>query len=406
MFVTQNVQLQPSKRQEKYFLQACGVARQAYNIMLQYSISEYDCYKRGELEEKPSVSGYSLCNTYNKIKKCLLPYTKDVTKHAPEKAVMALGEAYKRFFNGLGKFPKFKKKKHGVGSFTMLGGTKTDYSYQDRKLKLPGSRKLGLVRTTQKPRFQGKITKITIKQHAGKWYAAISYEMSKDSPILPAKPKQGTVGVDLGIKELAVLSDGTVFENPRAYVRAQAKLRKEQKSLSRKTKGSSNWKKQLLRMQRAHKRVADARKYHLHQLTSHLSKNYEKVVIENLNVSGMKRNRKLSKHISDAGLYEVRRQLTYKCEWYGTELVVADRFFPSSKICSGCGAKKEKLSLSERTYNCGVCGLSIDRDLNAAINLREYDVCSSACGEGSAGSRLRSEVELPSVKQESGGVKA
>lgn len=381
MYVTHQVQLQPSKRQEQYFKQACGVSRQAYNIMLQRSRDAYECWQYGEIEEKPSVHEYSLRKEFNKLKKLLLPWTKQVTKYAADSAITNLAFGYGSFFRGAG-FPRFKRRKHGTGSYTMCGGPKTDYAFSGRKLKVPGSRKLGLVRTTQSPRYEGVIKKVTIKQRAGKWYATICYEVSSETPLIPTKTKLGTVGVDLGIKDLAVLSDGTVFDNPRAYVRAQRKLRKEDKALSRKVRGSSNWEKQLLKLQRAHKKVSDVRKGYLHNLTSHLSKNYQKVVIEDLNVRGMTKNRKLSKHILDAGFCEIRRQLEYKCEWYGSELVVVDRWFPSSKLCSQCGAKKEKLTLNERVYNCASCGESLDRDLNAALNLAGYDSCPTACGDG------------------------
>lgn len=406
MYITQQVQIVPSKRQEVYLLQACGVSRQAWNIMLQRSINAYECWSRGELEEKPDVSKYALRKEYTKIRKLLLPYTYKVSKHAGDHSLYALGDAYKRFFKSISNFPKFKRKKHGVGSYTMSGGPKSDYSFQDRKLKVPGFKKLGLIRTSQKPRFKGKICKVTISQRAGKWYAAISYEISGETPLIPSKNKSGVVGVDLGIKELAVLSDGTVFENPRTYAKSQKKIRKENKSLSRKVKGSRNWKKQLLRLQKAHKRIANIRKWHLHNLSSHLAKTYNKVVIEDLNVSGMSRNRKLSKHILDAGFYELRRQLDYKCKIYGTELVVADRFYPSSKLCSRCGHKKEKLSLSERTYSCERCFLNIDRDLNAALNLMAYDICATACGEESSGFDSIIGTKLSFMKQESGTIEA
>lgn len=403
MHLAHKVQLQPTKQQEQYLLQACGISRLAYNIMLQRSRDAYECWQYGEIEDKPSISGYSLNKEFNKLKKLLMPYAYEVTKYAPQHAIYSLGEAFKKFFKGAG-FPKFKKKKYGAGSYTMAGGPKSDYFFQGRTLKVPGSNKLGLLRTTQPPRFKGKICQVTISQHAGKWYAAISYEISSEAPIIPSKTKSGVVGVDLGIKELAVLSDGTVFENPRAYVRAQANLRKQNKSLSRKVKGSINWKRQVVRLQRAHKKVSDIRKWHLHNLSSHIAKNYDRVVIEDLGVVEMTKNRRLAKHVLDAGFYELRRQLAYKCELYHTDLVVVDRFFPSSKLCSKCGHKKEKLALDERTYNCKNCGLSLDRDLNAALNLKAYDTCASACGEESSGKGLRSGVKLSSMKQESSGM--
>lgn len=176
----------------------------------------------------------------------------------------------------------------------------------------------------------------------------------------------------LGIKTLATLSNGKVFVNLQAYRLAERKLKRLQRSLSRKVKGSNNRNKARLKVAKAYKRVADIRKDYLHKLTSYLAKNFECVVIEDLNVSGMLSNHKLAKSIADLGLYEFRRQLEYKCKIYNTELIIADRWFPSSKTCSNCGCIKESLLLNERTFNCNDCGFIIDRDLNAAINLSKW----------------------------------
>ncbi|NEO03324.1 MAG: IS200/IS605 family element transposase accessory protein TnpB [Moorea sp. SIO3I7] len=180
------------------------------------------------------------------------------------------------------------------------------------------------------------------------------------------------VGVDFGIKTLAVLSSGVEFKGLKPYRNAQRKLSRVQRKLSKKVRGSQNYSKTKLEVQKLHRRVADMRKDYLHKMTTYIAKNHSVVVIEDLNVSGMMANHKLAKVIGDNGLYEARRQLQYKCERYGAKLVVADRFFPSSQLCSSCG-NKQPMPLSERIYDCGCCGNKIDRVGHASLNLEHYN---------------------------------
>ncbi len=229
--------------------------------------------------------------------------------------------------------------------------------------------------------------KITISKQAGDWYLSCSYEFT-----LTTTPKTTeVVGVDLGIKTLATLSTGEVFKSMKPYKKAQNKLAKLQRQLSRKVKHSSNWYKAVVKLAKQHRRVANIRLDALHKLTTYLAKNHGIVVIEDLNVSGMLANHKLAKSIADQGFYELRRQLEYKCQWYGCELVVVERFFPSSKTCSSCGHVQD-MPLNIRTYDCPECGLSIDRDLNASINLRKR-VCNSE-ETSECKTHLRSAVSL------------
>ena len=218
----------------------------------------------------------------------------------------------------------------------------------------------------------------------------------------PMKPL-AIVGVDLGIKTLATCSDSEVFENPKALGKNLKRLKKLGRLVSRKKKGSKNRRKAADRLSKFHKKISDIRKDTIHKITSHLTKTKSMVVIEDLNVSGMMKNHCLARAISDVGFYELRRQLEYKGGWYGCQVVVADRFFPSSKTCCECGVIKTDLSLSDRVYVCP-CGNEIDRDLNAAINLERYITASSAgnyaCGEIGSGSTRKSGVKLTSLKQE------
>ncbi len=212
---------------------------------------------------------------------------------------------------------------------------------------------------------QVKPKSVSISRQADKWFISFRFDVEKQE-----SNNIGIVGVDLGVKSLATLSTGEVILGSKPYQRFEVKLSRLQWLNRHKVRGSANWKKAQMQIARLHQKIANIRKDALHKLTTLLAKNHGTVVIEDLNVSGMMANRKLSKAIADMGFYEFRRQLTYKCELYGSKLVVVDRWFPSSKTCSNCGTKKETLSLKERVFQCSHCGFEIGRDLNAAINLR------------------------------------
>ena len=207
---------------------------------------------------------------------------------------------------------------------------------------------------------------MTVSQRAGRWYASLTVERD-DKPVMNP-PKGGAVGVDLGVKTLATLSDGTIIENPRYLKKSERKLKKAQRALSRKIKGSNRRAKAKAKVTRIHAHVANQRLDGLHKFTTWLSRKYSDISIEDLHVAGMVKNHRLAKSIADAAFGEFRRQLEYKTARTGARLHVVDRWYRSSKTCSDCGRVKAKLSLSERTYRCDSCGLTMDRDLNAAIN--------------------------------------
>ena len=207
---------------------------------------------------------------------------------------------------------------------------------------------------------------MTISRRGGRWYAALTVE--RDEPVKKAL-KGGAVGIDLGVKTLATLSDGTVIPNPHHLQADERRLKRAQKALSRKTKGSKRRAKARERVARIHARITNRRNDTLHKLTTMLAQTYSDISIEDLNVAGMVKNHHLAKAVQDASFSELRRQLEYKTARTGAKLHFVDRWYPSSKTCSNCGSVKAKLSLSERTYKCEHCGLVIDRDLNAAINI-------------------------------------
>lgn len=230
-----------------------------------------------------------------------------------------------------------------------------------RKIQLP---KIGLLKTYEELLIGLTPKTAIISRTAQRWFASFSYEID----IQPTDRVRAIVGVDLGIKTLATLSSGETFANPQPYRTLERQLKRLQKAAGRKVIGSTNRHKANQKLAKKHAKVPNIRQDTLHKLTTHLAKNHGQVVIEDLNVSGMMANRKLAKSIADFGMYEFRRQLTYKCELYGSKLITVNRFYFSSQTCSCCGDIQD-MPLKERVFNCSSCSTSIDRDLNAALNL-------------------------------------
>ena len=265
-------------------------------------------------------------------------------------------------------FPRFKSK-NTVMRFAYSTGFTAPTAGDPYGLKLP---RIGRVHCMENvyDRVNGaRLVRITVSRRAGNWCASLTVE--REQPSSPAHTlKRGAVGVDLGVKNLATLSDGTVIPNPRALGARLKALRKAQKALSRKVKGSARREKARERVARLYARVADVRADAIHKATTMIASNYSTVCIEDLHVAGMVKNRHLARSLSDASLGEFRRQLEYKTARTGAVLRTVGRWYPSSKTCSNCGTVKAKLPLSERTFNCDACGLLMDRDLNAAINIQ------------------------------------
>jgi putative transposase len=284
------------------------------------------------------------------------PWYYECSKSPPQQALMALREAWKRCFNKTAGVPKFKKKGQR-DSFTLEGTVKI---LGNNKIQVPV---IGILKTYERlPQVLMK--SCTISRSADRWFISFRFDVKQQEVC-----QTSIIGVDLGIKTLATLSTGEVVQGTKFYKKSAAKLSRMQWLNRHKVIGSNNWKKAQLVLAKLHRKIAKIRSDTLHKLTTILAKNHGVIVIEDLNVSGMMANHKLAASIADMGFFEFRRQLTYKCQLYGSKLVVVDRWFPSSKTCSNCGVKKETLSLGERVFECSHCGFKIDRDLNAAINL-------------------------------------
>ena len=363
MRISFKTELKLNNHQRTQLAKHAGVARHAWNWGLDLCKKILDHNRINPEERLKFPSAIDLHKLLVEWVKVENPWYYEVSKTSPQYALRHLSVAFTDFFkkksmNGrpVG-FPNFKcKGQHD--SFTLEGTIKINH----RSIQLP---KLGILKTYERLP-QGLTPKTAvISRTAERWYISFSYEIEPT----PLAKNQSVCGVDLGIKMLATLSTGETFVNPQPYRKSQAKLARLQKAASRKVKGSNNRHKANMRVAKQHARTANIRRDTLNKLTTHLAKNHGQIVIEDLNVSGMMANHCLAKSIADLGLYEFRRQLTYKCELYGSKLTLVSRFYPSSKTCSCCGHIQD-MPLKERIFDCQQCHASIDRDLNAALNLK------------------------------------
>jgi len=351
--VAHKIELKANQTQKTYFRKACGVSRFAWNWGLAHWVKQY--------EEGHRPSGMSLKKEFNQIKRAQFPWTYEVTKYASQQPFLDLQDAWSRFFKKQAERPKFKKKGKSRDSF-YVGGDQI--KFDERRIWIPN---LGWVRTREKLRFKGKINSVVVSRTADRWFVSVQVEADI---LVPQHEKQMPTGIDVGIIHLATLSTGIIFEAPKPLKKLLRKLKRMNRELSKMQKGSHRFEKQKLKLARLHARIANIRRDHLNKITTWIADHHSDIGLEDLNVQGMMKNRKLSRAIADLGFYEFKRQLTYKLSWRGGKIHLFDRFYPSSKKCSNpdCERSKEELSLSERTYSCE-CGLTIDRDLNAARNL-------------------------------------
>ena len=372
LHISHKIELKPNNAAKTHFKKAFGCARLAYN----WGLAKWqENYKLGI-----KTSAYDLINGFNAIKKEQYPFVYEVSKYATQQPFLNLDKAFKKYFADLKKgkvsYPKLKKKKDNQGSYHICGDS---ISIEDDKyLRVP---KLGLVKMKEKLRFDGKINNVVISQKANKFYASFSMEITEaeyERTHKSIKKVRAKVGIDLGISNFATLSNGLVIKSPKPLdkltkliVRRQRQLNKKvhPKTKGDKTKKSKNYLKASNKLAKLHTKIANIRLGFLHKFTSHLVRNYDEISLETLQVSNMLKNHKLVKSLSDVSLSKFNEILEYKAKYNGVSIRRADRFYPSSKTCSHCGAIKSKLGLSQRTFICDSCGYTIDRDLNASINL-------------------------------------
>jgi putative transposase len=365
------IRLNPTPEQEAYFRKASGTARFVFN----WALARWKDYRA----QGRRVSMHDLKKEFNQIKREHFPWVYDVTKCAAEQEFTNLGQALANYFRKkkAGRLPKLsrprkdgeqggfrrlKTKKQGYGSFYLANDK---FSVDGHTVQIP---KLGRVNMTERLRFEGKIVSATVSYRASWWWIAITV----DTPTPPNQPKPLTaVGVDVGLKALAVVSTGEVVENQKHLARRMRRMKRLQRALSRKQSGSQNRARAVVRLAKAHFKVACARKDVAHKFTSRLVQQAAVIGMEDLHVSGLLKNHRLARAISDAAWAEIGRQLSYKAPTAGSQVIWVDRFFPSSQLHHGCGGRKADLSLNERSWKCPVCGQVVERDLNAALNIRD-----------------------------------
>ena len=388
MLMTKKVKLNPTPEQEILFRKSAGVARWPYNYLIAERERIYKAYLDNDKQGEKTISENSVRKQITVLKKTTHTWLKEVGCNVIKQAVKDADSAYKRFFTAGNGRPKFKSKRKSKLSFYV--------NYESLSWKNGGFRgeKIGFVKTSEPlPRIQkGQHYSNPRITYDGKyWYLSVGYEVIDKQVSLTDE----SIGIDLGVKYLAVCSNGKKYKNINKTKRVKQlkrKLRKAQRRLSRKMEhhiigydskrkpiydrplyDCRNFQKQKKEIQLLHRKLTNIRNNYLHQTTSEIVKTKpSRIIMEDLNITGMMKNSHLAKSIAEEKLYEFIRQMKYKCQLYGIEFLQVDKFYPSSKMCSGCGNIKRNLKLSDRIYHCDCCGLTIDRDYNASLNLANY----------------------------------
>jgi putative transposase len=370
--------LDPTPRQQRTLASHAGAARLAYNWGLYLVQERLEQRRAGEDVEVPWTLP-ALRREWNRAKHEVAPWWAENSKEAYSSGLDGLARALKNWADSRAgrrkgrpvRFPHRKRKgrcrdacRFTTGAIKVL---------PDRKhVRLP---RIGILKTHESTRKlarrlehgTARILAATITRTADRWFVSFTVEVQRTTPA--SHGHDTVVGVDVGVRHLATLSTETIIPNPRALERSLRKLRRLNRQLARRKPSSKRRRQTRRRLARVHARAANLRRDALHKLTTTLATQHATVVVEQLNLAGLVQNRHLARALADTGLAEMRRQLTYKTSWYGSQLVVADPFYPSSKTCSACGWVKAKLTVAERTFSCDTCGLFLDRDLNAARNL-------------------------------------
>lgn len=373
--ISHKIELVPNNKAKTHFKKAFGCSRLAYN----WGLAKWQEYYKQGIKK----SHLELKKEFNAIKKEQYPFVYEVSKYATQQPFLNLNLAFNKFFKDLkqGKisYPKFKKKREGFGSY-YIGGDQVIIK-DNKYLKIPN---LGNVKLREKLRFIGTINSVTISQKADKFYASFSMQISQDeynkTHKITIKNNQ-SVGIDLGIKEFISLSNGLQIKAPKPLNKLNRFLVKRARQLSKKQhaktkqealqgiKKSNNYIKASMKLNKLHSKISNIRADFLHKLSSLIISNFNYIGLESLNTQGMMKNHKLAKSLSDVSFYEFNRQIEYKAKYQEKEIYRVDKFYPSSKICSSCGNIKDNLTLKDRVYICNECGLKIDRDYNASLNL-------------------------------------
>lgn len=375
-------ELDPNNKQRGLFGRCAGASRFVYK----WGLIEW----KRQYEDGGKPSAYSLRVKFNANKAELCPWIKELPYAVTESAFENLGKAFQNFFrrvkNGESEVGYPKPKKRGQHNSFQLRGYKTtnDSIWLGKWFGWVRFKERGYIPAGVAYQVNGGATYCTISERAGRWFVSVQVEEPDMKPINGS----GAIGVDVGIKNLVASSNGQIFNATKALYKYERKLARLHRELSRRKKGGKNWKKTKGKISKVYRKVTDVRRHAQHQASHYLVEDLQPqvIILEDLNIKGMLKNRRLAKAISDAGMSELHRQITYKADWRGIQVIKADRWYASSKTCSGCGCIQSTLTLSDRVFNCPDCGLTIDRDLNAARNL-------AALGEPPNGRELSRELK-------------
>ncbi|MCX4909490.1 RNA-guided endonuclease TnpB family protein [Streptomyces sp. NBC_00878] len=359
----------PTDAQAAELSRTFGCVRKVYNMAL---AARTEAWTRQERVNYNATS--AMLTTWKKTEE--LAYLNEVSSVPLQQTLRHLQTAFTNFFGKRAKYPRFKSRKKSRKSAEY---TTSGFRFRDGQLTLAKMAEPLDIRWSRHLPEGVKPSTVTVSQDAaGRWFVSM---LCEDPIVAPLPAADSAVGVDAGLDHLLTLSTGEKISNPGHERKDRARLAKAQRNLAKKTKGSANRAKARLKVAKVHARIADRRRDHLHKATTRLVRENQTIVIEDLTVQNMVQNRSLARAISDAAWREMRNMLEYKCDWYGRDLVVVDRFFPSSKLCSSCGALQEKMPLHVRTWICD-CGTTHDRDVNAAKNLLALGLSVSVCGAG------------------------
>ena len=361
MITSHKIELRPTRSQHDYLAKCAGTMRYVYNQLV--SKSQNEKYGRKTFQK--------FCVNLRQS----TPWMKDVASRACYEAADNFHRAMTNFFDSC--MVKRKGRRYSKPSFKKKGvrdkfqfSSPSHFKVEGRKLKIQGLKEKIWMR--ERIRFDGTVKAVSVSYQDGKWFATFRIETTSDTQPSQEAARKPSVGIDLGISQFAVLSTGETIANPRHLRRKLRLLRRRQKQVSSKVKGSRRRERAKAKVSRLHRKISDKRYNFQHLIVNSLMSQFGRIVIEDLNVSGMVKNKKLSRSISDVAWGSFRQKLEYKSKRNNVELVVADRFYPSTKTCCRCGNVKSSISLNERTFTCEKCGSTMNRDLNAAINLERY----------------------------------